>query len=129
MPKNISHTHHAPLARQALSGNLFTVPPNTIVEVPDDVADGLYASFGDLVTIHDSTTLDNAGGNATGGDADKPAVSATEGAIALAEEHGIDLSKLTGSGKDGKITQPDVAAEVARLEAESNAGGNATGGA
>lgn len=36
-------------------------------------------------------------------------VNATEAAVALAEEHNIDLSTVEGTGTDGRITQPDVA--------------------
>lgn len=35
-------------------------------------------------------------------------IEATEAAIEYAEEHGIDLSKVDGSGKDGRITYRDV---------------------
>lgn len=33
---------------------------------------------------------------------------ATDSAKSLAQEKGVDLSKVTGTGKDGRITQPDV---------------------
>lgn len=33
---------------------------------------------------------------------------ATDSAVAYAEEHGIDLSEIEGTGKDGKITLTDV---------------------
>lgn len=38
---------------------------------------------------------------------------ATESAIELAAEHGIDLSEIEGSGADGKIIKADVAKAVA----------------
>ena len=38
---------------------------------------------------------------------------ATDGAIELASEHGIDLSEIEGSGADGKIIKADVAKAVA----------------
>ena len=33
---------------------------------------------------------------------------ATASAVQLAEELGVDLANVTGTGKDGKITKPDV---------------------
>lgn len=38
----------------------------------------------------------------------RPEPDATEAAVDLAEEHEIDLSKVTGSGKDGRIVVRDV---------------------
>lgn len=38
---------------------------------------------------------------------------ATDSAIELAAEHGIDLSEIEGSGADGKIIKVDVAKAVA----------------
>lgn len=46
-------------------------------------------------------------------------INATEAALALAEENGIDLKTITGSGKDGAITKPDVQAVVDALEADA----------
>lgn len=37
-------------------------------------------------------------------------INATAGAIALAEELGIDLGTVEGTGLDGRITKPDVEA-------------------
>lgn len=37
-------------------------------------------------------------------------VNATATAIALSEALGVDLAKVTGTGKDGKITKADVEA-------------------
>lgn len=37
---------------------------------------------------------------------------ATPAAVDLAEEHGIDLSHVSGSGADGKITLADVKANI-----------------
>lgn len=44
-------------------------------------------------------------------------VDATEGAVEAAAELGVDLSYVTGSGKDGRITKADV-----EDYAEANAG-------
>ena len=40
-------------------------------------------------------------------------VFATDSAIALAAENGIDLSEIEGSGADGKIIKADVAKAIA----------------
>lgn len=37
-------------------------------------------------------------------------VNATPAAVEAADEHGVDLSQVEGSGKDGKVTKPDVEA-------------------
>lgn len=37
-----------------------------------------------------------------------PIINATESAVKLAEEYGIDLSQVTGTGQDGRITKADV---------------------
>lgn len=37
-------------------------------------------------------------------------INATASAVELAEELGVDLTTVEGSGKDGKITKPDVEA-------------------
>lgn len=39
-------------------------------------------------------------------------VNATKAAYEYAVEEGVDLSSVTGSGLDGKITKPDVEAAV-----------------
>jgi pyruvate/2-oxoglutarate dehydrogenase complex dihydrolipoamide acyltransferase (E2) component len=41
---------------------------------------------------------------------DPSAVNATEGAMSAAEELGVDLRSVQGSGKDGRITKADVEA-------------------
>ena len=43
-------------------------------------------------------------------------IKATASAVQLAEQLGIDLSTLEGSGKDGKITKPDVEAVAIKEE-------------
>lgn len=43
---------------------------------------------------------------------------ATEAAQKLAEESGIDLADIEGSGKDGRITQDDVQAAVEEKEGD-----------
>ena len=43
-------------------------------------------------------------------------VDATDGAITLAEEFGIDLETVEGSGKQGRITKDDVQAAIDQAE-------------
>jgi pyruvate/2-oxoglutarate dehydrogenase complex dihydrolipoamide acyltransferase (E2) component len=43
-------------------------------------------------------------------DEDDGSVNATAGAITAAEELGVDISTVVGSGKDGKVTKADVEA-------------------
>lgn len=42
-------------------------------------------------------------------------VNATDGAIEAAAELGIDITAVTGSGKDGRITKGDVEDHAAQL--------------
>ena len=49
-----------------------------------------------------------AGSPGGSGAGDPPPPSATDAAIKLAEENGVDLAQVTGTGADGRITQPDV---------------------
>jgi len=41
-------------------------------------------------------------------DASEPEIDATPGAVKLAEEKGLDLHYITGTGRDGRITAKDV---------------------
>lgn len=41
-------------------------------------------------------------------DAEEPEVDATPAAAELAEEKGVDLTEVEGTGKDGRVTKPDV---------------------
>lgn len=47
-------------------------------------------------------------------------VNATDTAIKLAQEHGIDLSTVQGTGADGRILKTDVQAVVDALQSEAN---------
>lgn len=49
------------------------------------------------------------GTKASGGSKEDGGPAATKGAIALANEHEVDLTEVTATGEGGKITQPDVA--------------------
>ncbi len=46
-------------------------------------------------------------------------IDATDAALELAEELGVDLSEVEGSGIDGRITKPDVEAFLVEEEDES----------
>lgn len=67
----------------------------------------------DDVTV--SVTPENEGSDGTDettgesdDDSTQPEYDATEAAMILAYKHGIDLSTVTGTGKDGRITKSDV---------------------
>jgi pyruvate/2-oxoglutarate dehydrogenase complex dihydrolipoamide acyltransferase (E2) component len=45
---------------------------------------------------------------------------ATDSAVELAAEYGIDLATVTGSGADGRILKGDVEAAIAALLAEAD---------
>jgi len=47
---------------------------------------------------------------------------ATPGAVSLAEENGIDLAQIVGTGSGGKITVEDVRRAIAEREPESKIG-------
>lgn len=42
----------------------------------------------------------------------EPTFDATEGAEELAQEAGVDLAKVQGTGQDGRITKADVQAAI-----------------
>ena len=46
------------------------------------------------------------------------AVDAAPAAVARAEEHGVDLAEVEGSGVDGRVTAPDVVAHVQGQEGD-----------
>lgn len=60
-----------------------------------------------------------AGREAAGKEREPKPPDATDAARKLAEEAGIDLGAVKGSGKDGAITKPDVEAAI---EAQKDAG-------
>lgn len=84
-----------------------------------------YVKSTHLETLHDGRMV-GPGDEATGVDPDLDAeaidrgalvwsadeaeqkLNATESALILAEENELDLSKVRGSGKEGRITEPDV---------------------
>lgn len=39
---------------------------------------------------------------------DEPEAAATDAALILIEEHGLDAEEIKGTGKDGRVTEPDV---------------------
>ena len=76
-------------------------PPGSSLTVPESAARAMEAAnppFGRRITDEELAALT------------EPAVDATPGAIALAEERGIDLRFYAGrgSGRGGRITQRDV---------------------
>lgn len=49
-----------------------------------------------------------------GGGAERPAARYSPAVLKLAQEHGVDLGQVTGSGLGGRITRKDVEAHIAR---------------
>jgi pyruvate/2-oxoglutarate dehydrogenase complex dihydrolipoamide acyltransferase (E2) component len=47
---------------------------------------------------------------------EEPSINATVAALQLAEEAGIDIDTVTGTGEDGRIGKPDVQAAINALE-------------
>jgi hypothetical protein len=43
-------------------------------------------------------------------------IDATDGAVTLANKLGVSLTNVTGTGKDGRVTQPDVRSYAEQLE-------------
>jgi pyruvate/2-oxoglutarate dehydrogenase complex dihydrolipoamide acyltransferase (E2) component len=54
-------------------------------------------------------------------------MNATEAAVALAAEHGLDLADVVGSGADGRILKSDVEAHLAELLTAKDAEGAKVG--
>lgn len=94
------------------AASLFTTPGKRISRA-DAIRYGLVkARKGEQVETPDETSGEPV---ETGAPA---AVEVTDSAKKLAKEKGIDLAGVTGTGKDGKVTQHDVQAAVkARDEA------------
>lgn len=65
----------------------------------------------DLATADDAEHVAEAreaGIEAAAESTERPEVEATPAAEALAEEKGVDLAEVEGTGKDGRVTKPDV---------------------
>ena len=71
-------------------------------------------------TESDSTSDDGGEGAEVGGEDE---VESTAGARELAEQHGIDLSEVTGTGSGGKVIKPDVEAFIAAQDGGEGAEG------
>lgn len=84
-------------------------PPDAAAadEIDDDHADEIDDDHGDS----------DAGGDPGGPNEESEPVNATNSAIRLAAEHGLDLNEVAGSGVGGKITQPDVKAALEQATA------------
>lgn len=81
------------------------------------VSEPVIMATGDVVTLteEDAEPLLLNGHIVEVEDPDPP--KATDAAVRLAEQEGIDLNTVTGTGKDGQITHDDVHAAI---EAESH---------
>lgn len=100
--------------------NLPTIPRNEWVEVSGDTAKNMLAlaeakpelpheeievEVVEPGSVEQESAEEEA---AEEQDAEKGAVDATGAAEELAEKHGLALAGVDGSGKDGRITKPDV---------------------
>lgn len=97
------------MLRKILVGQGFTVPVGTvlgIIAVAEENIEPLLAEVRPLVPM-----AEKAGGTApvpAGRAASGERLKASPIARKLAEEHGIDLAELTGTGPEGRITREDV---------------------
>lgn len=73
---------------------------------------GVITSVEEPVFLHATPDPDQAD------EEDEVEADATDAAEALAEEHGIDLAEITGTGANGRILLADVQAAVAAKEEE-----------
>lgn len=64
------------------------------------------------MTVYGKAQLQNAMGKGWSLQPPLTPINATNGALALADEHGIDLRGVTGSGTDGRVIKSDVEAMI-----------------
>lgn len=98
--------------RGAVSGRDYNWKPNQVITGPEGEFRHLKKGAFKIETATSKRKQEHAVGGSAGNPnpPSVPPINATDSAIALAAEHGIDLTNLVGSGADGRITQPDVKA-------------------
>lgn len=86
-------------------------------EAQEEFKDEVESEESDAVEPESAAGMDNEAHHPDANPArGEPAVEVTPAAEELAKEKGVDLSKVEGSGKDGKIIKPDVEAVVEQDE-------------
>lgn len=83
------------------SGRHYTWSKNQTIEAPEGEFAHLGEGYFEIVGAEKTT-------------ANPVKANATDAAIALAEERGIDLADVTGTGAGGKITKGDIEALVTK---------------
>lgn len=87
-----------------VAGRIFS-KRTTVTLTQDQITDEILRS-----DILDITVVDDAESEAISAETNE--INATAGAKTLAQEFGIDLANVTGSGVDGRITKADVEAVI-----------------
>lgn len=109
----LAHIKDTPPEHQEEVAHKFLNAENVVTagEPREELLPGVVALLGTAATetAGDSTTTKDDGGQAEtppppGGSGAEP----TEAAVALATENNVDLSKVTGTGSGGRVTQADV---------------------
>lgn len=90
-------THIVTHKRLYTGPNLKHVPPGTRLELTAKQAKKMGNK---VMAIGDEVPLD------------LNQINATDAAVALAEENGIDLATVNGTGNNGRIGKPDVQAAI-----------------
>lgn len=95
-----------------IGGHQYTIEPKGTLSVPDARAKYWKEK------LHDFLILEKENNEVTVEDVVKEVekakeeLDATDTAVELAEEHGVDLTKVEGTGADGRILKSDVEAVI-----------------
>lgn len=89
--------------KSILAGPQRTAVPGQVIDVDDaHAADLIAGGYADDVALPDDEAV--------------PVRTASPAAIALAEELGLDINRVAGSGKNGTVTKKDVEAAATAAE-------------